>query len=60
MMHFVFARLDLGASLLLIAFEFAIILIHLLEAFKTFFEVVRDLNALLLGELELTNNRSFL
>ena len=60
MMHFVFARLDLGASLLLTAFEFSIILIHLLEAFKTFFEVVRDLNTLLLGELELTNNRSFL
>ena len=60
MMHFVFARLDLGASLLLIAFEFTIIVIHLLEAFEAFFEVVGDLHTLLLGELELPNDRSFL
>ena len=60
MMHFVFTRLDLAASLLLIAFEFAIILIHLLEALEAFFEVVRDLDAFLLGELELANDRPFL
>ena len=60
MMHFVFTRLDLGASLLLIAFEFAIILIHLLEAFEALFEVVGDLDTLLLGELELANDRPFL
>ena len=60
MMHFVFARLHLGASFFLHAFEFAIILIHLLEAFQTFFEVVRDLNTFLLGQLELTDDRPLL
>ena len=60
MMHFVFARLDLGASLLLIAFEFAIILIHLLEAFEAFFEIVWDLNTFGLSQLKLTHNSPFL